>query len=151
KDGRVAIVAGLRTPFCKQASDFSTLSALDLATMVVKELVQKSEIKAEEISQLVFGAVGPSLTHPNIAREIVFQANLPRQIEAYRVTRACATSLQAMVKGAEAILAGTAEVVVAGGVDTSSDVLVGVSRKLSHALLKASKAKDLQGRVKPLL
>ncbi len=132
----------------KQATELSTTSALELASMVVKELVLRSEIDPNEISQIVYGAVGPSLTHPNIAREIIFHAGLPKKIEGYSVVRACATSLQAIAGGAEAIMAGTAEIVIAGGVDSASDVLVGVSRKLSHALLKASKAKDLQGRVK---
>jgi acetyl-CoA acyltransferase len=148
KGGRVAIVAGLRTPFVKQATDFAQNSPLELASAVVKELVIRTGIDPMEISQIVYGAVGPSLTHPNIAREIIFQTNLPKKIEGYTVVRACATSLQAIASGAEAILAGNAEVVIAGGVDSASDVLVGVSRKLSHALLKASKAKDLQGRVK---
>src|SRR4051812_31103224 len=151
KGGRIAIVAGLRTPFVKQSTDFATSSPLELASAVVKELVLRTGIDVNEISQIVFGAVGPSLTHPNIAREIIFQTNLPKKIEGYSVVRACATSLQAITGGAESILAGTADVVIAGGVDTASDVLVGVSRKLSHALLKASKAKDLQGRVKALL
>jgi len=151
KNGRIAIVRGVRTPFIKQSTDFANVSALELASMVVKELVLRSEIDPHEISQIIYGAVGPSLTHPNIAREIIFQTNLPKKIEGYSVVRACATSLQAITSGAESILAGTAEVVIAGGVDTASDVLVGVSRKLSHALLKASKAKDLQGRLKALL
>jgi acetyl-CoA acyltransferase len=151
KGGRIAIVAGLRTPFVKQSTDFAQNSALELASGVVKELVLRTGIDPNEISQIVFGAVGPSLTHPNIAREIIFQTNLPKKVEGFSVVRACATSLQAIASGAEAIMAGNAEVVLAGGVDTASDVLVGVSRKLSHALLKASKAKDLQGRVKALM
>ncbi|MCC6809224.1 MAG: acetyl-CoA C-acyltransferase FadI [Deltaproteobacteria bacterium] len=151
KGGRVAIVAGLRTPFVKQATEFQQNSPLELASAVVKELVIRTGIDPNEISQIVYGAVGPSLTHPNIAREIIFQTNLPRKIEGFSVVRACATSLQAIASGAEAIMAGNAEVVIAGGVDSASDVLVGVSRKMSHALLKASKAKDLQGRVKALL
>jgi acetyl-CoA acyltransferase len=147
KTPRVAIVAGLRTPFLKQGSEFSNVSATELATMVVKELVLRSEIDPNEITQVVFGSVAPSMIS-NIARELVLQANLPKKVEAFSVVRACATSLQAIASGAESILAGNTEVVIAGGADSASDVLVGVSRKLSHALLKASKAKDLPSRLR---
>ena len=124
------------------------MSPLDMGAAVVKELVQRTGIDPATITSLIFGAVAPSLTHPNIAREIVFNANLPRHIEAHSVVRACATSLQAMASGAEQILAGTSEIVIAGGADSSSDVPVAISKKLTQSLLKASKAKDLRGRIK---
>lgn len=147
KGQRIAIVAGLRTPFAKQSTDLATMSTPEMGAAVVKELVQRSGIDPKEISQIVFGSVAPSLTMPNIARELIFLANLPRHIEGFSVVRACATSLQAIASGSEAIMAGNAEVVIAGGADSSSDVPVGVSRQLAHALLKASKAKDIKGRV----
>lgn len=124
------------------------MSPLDMGAAVVKELVQRSGLDPQSISSIIFGAVAPSLTHPNIAREIIFNANLPRHIEAHSVVRACATSLQAMASGAEQILAGTSEIVIAGGADSSTDVPVAISKKLTQALLKASKAKDLRGRIK---
>lgn len=147
KGQRIAIVSGLRTPFCKQSTDLASMSTPEMGAAVVKELVMRSGLAPKEISQIVFGSVAPSLSMPNIAREIVFLANLPRHIEGFSVVRACATSLQAIASGAESIAAGNAEVVIAGGADSSSDVPVGVSRKLAHALLKASKAKDIKGRV----
>jgi acetyl-CoA acyltransferase len=99
---RVAIVAGLRTPFAKQGSVFRELSALDLAKLVVQELVQRSGVQPAAVGQLVFGQVIPSLTAPNIAREIVLGTGLPREIEAYSVSRACATSYQSTISAAHA-------------------------------------------------
>src|SRR5690606_35226463 len=85
---RVAILAGLRTPFQKQSTGFSKLTALDLGVAVVTELLARADISAASIDQLVFGQVLPSLEGPNVAREIVLAAGLPRRVEAYSVSRA---------------------------------------------------------------
>ena len=91
---RVAIVAGLRTPFAKQWSAYREVSALDLANIVVSELLQRVDLDPKEIQQVVYGQVVPSVEAPNIAREIVLATGMPKSIEAYSVSRACATSYQ---------------------------------------------------------
>jgi acetyl-CoA acyltransferase len=146
--GRVAIVAGLRTPFAKQGSAYRDLSALDLGKLVVAELVQRSELDPKEIGLVVYGQVIPSLSAPNIAREIVLGTNMPKTIEAYSVSRACATSIQSMTSAAEAILAGQHDVAIAGGADSASDVPIAVGKKLAGALLEASKAKSVVDKIK---
>src|SRR5688572_27342659 len=146
--GRVAIVAGLRTPFAKQSSAYRDLSALDLGRMVVSELVQRTDLSPKEVGMVVYGQVVPSLSAPNIAREIVLGTGLPKTIEAYSVSRACATSIQAMASGAEAILSGQHQVVIAGGADRASDVPIAVSKKLANALSEASRAKTVVDKLK---
>ena len=143
KGKRVAIVAGLRTPFAKQSTAYKRLSALDLGTAVVGELLVRTGIPASKVQQVVYGQVLPSLSAPNIAREIVLATGMPRSIEAFSVSRACATSYQSTVSIAEAILAGTIDTGIAGGADSTSDVPIAVSKKLAAALLDASKAKTL--------
>jgi acetyl-CoA acyltransferase len=145
---RVAIVAGLRTPFAKQGTAYRDLSALDLGKLVVSELVQRSEVDPRSIGLVVYGQVVPSLSAPNIAREIVLGTGMPKSIEAYSVSRACATSIQAMTSAAEAILAGQHEVAIAGGADSASDVPIAVSKRLAGALVEASKAKSLVDKLK---
>src|SRR6266478_510266 len=103
---RVAIVAGLRTPFVKAGTSFKDLSALELGKQVVAELVQRAEIPPKAIDQIVFGTVIPSVQLPNIAREVGIAAGLPKNVDAYSVVRACATSLQAMTSAADAIALG---------------------------------------------
>lgn len=146
---RVAIVRGLRTPFVKAGSVFGKLTALDLGRLVVQELVQRAELDPNEINQLVFGQVIPTLTAPSIAREVVIAAGLPRKIEAFTVARACATSIQAMTTAANAIAVGEADVVIAGGTESMSDAPIFTSRPLAHALVAASKAKSLPDKLKP--
>ncbi len=143
KGKRVAIVLGLRTPFAKQSTAYKKLTALDLGTAVVGELLVRTGIPATKVQQVVYGQVLPSLSAPNIAREIVLATGMPRSIEAFSVSRACATSYQSTVSIAEAILAGTVDTGIAGGADSTSDVPIAVSKKLAAALLDASKAKTL--------
>ncbi|HEY3257122.1 MAG TPA: acetyl-CoA C-acyltransferase, partial [Polyangiaceae bacterium] len=142
-DRRVAIVSGLRTPFAKQGSAYKDLSALELAKIVVAELLQRTGLEPHEVDQVVYGQVIPSLSVPNIAREIVLGTGMPRSIEAYSVARACATSYQAAVNVAESIMAGVIDCGIAGGADSASDVPMTVSKRLSAALVKASKARSL--------
>lgn len=140
---RVAIVAGVRTAFAKQGTAYRSLSALDLGKLSVAELLSRTAIKASEIDQLVYGQVIPSVTVPNIAREIVLGVDLPRSIEAYSVSRACTTSYQSTVNVAESIMAGVIDVGIAGGADSASDVPMVTSKRLSDALLGASRAKGV--------
>ncbi|MFZ1863970.1 MAG: acetyl-CoA C-acyltransferase FadI [Polyangiales bacterium] len=144
---RVAIVAGLRTPFAKQWSAYRELSALDLANIVVTELLQRVELDPEEIQQVVYGQVVPSVEAPNIAREIVLATGMPKSIEAYSVSRACATSYQSTVNVAEAIMAGAIDTGLAGGADSASNVPITVSKQLADALVDAMKARSLGERV----
>ena len=145
---RVAVVSGLRTPFVKSGSAFKDLSALDLGKLVAAELLQRAELDPKRVQQVVYGQVVPSLVAPNIAREIVLGTGMPREIEAYSVSRACATSYQSTVNVAEAIMAGTIDCGVAGGADSASDVPIAVSKKLAEALIAASRARSLGERIK---
>src|SRR5882757_4321254 len=147
-DRRVAIVLGLRTPFAKQGTAYRDLTALELGKVVVAELLQRTGIEPKEVQQVVYGQVIPSLTVPNIAREIVLGTGMPRSIEAYSVARACATSYQSTVNVAESILAGVIECGIAGGADSASDIPMAVSKRLSEALLKVNKARSLAEKLK---
>lgn len=145
---RVAIVAGLRTPFAKQGTAYAKLTALDLGRMVVAELLERVGIQRTEVQALVYGQVVPSLRAPNIARELVLGIGLPRTVDAYSVSRACATSYQSTVSVAHAIEEGSIDVGIAGGTDSASDVPMTISRRLSDALLRASRARKLGDRVR---
>ena len=144
---RVAIVAGLRTHFAKQWSAYREVSALDLANIVVSELLQRVDLDPKEIQQVVYGQVVPSVEAPNIAREIVLATGMPKSIEAYSVSRACATSYQSAVNVAEAIMAGAIDTGVAGGADSASNVPITVSKRLAEALMAATKARSIGERM----
>ncbi len=146
-DQRVAIVAGLRTPFARQSSAYAKMSALDLGTACVAELMARSGLDAKLVDQVVYGQVLPSIDAPNIAREIVLGSGMDRSTEAYSVSRACATSFQSTANIAEAIVAGTVEIGIAGGADSSTDVPIRVGKRLADALVALSKARTMGDRL----
>ena len=140
---RIAIVSGLRTPFARQATAFHGIPAVDLGKMVVGELLARSEIPAEVIEQLVFGQVVQMPEAPNIAREIVLGTGMNVHTDAYSVSRACATSFQAVANVAESLMAGTIRAGIAGGADSSSVLPIGVSKKLARVLVDVNKARRI--------
>jgi acetyl-CoA acyltransferase len=144
---RVAVVAGLRTPFAKQWSAYREVSALDLANIVVAEMLQRVDLDPQEIQQVVYGQVVPSVEAPNIAREIVLATGMPKSIDAFSVSRACATSYQSTVNVAEAIMAGAIDTGVAGGADSASNVPITVTKRLAEALMEATKARSVGERL----
>ncbi|WP_024561956.1 acetyl-CoA C-acyltransferase FadI [Franconibacter helveticus 513] len=145
---RIAIISGLRTPFARQATAFHGVPAVDLGKMVVGELLARSEIAPEVIEQLVFGQVVQMPEAPNIAREIVLGTGMNVHTDAYSVSRACATSFQAVANVAESLLAGTIRAGIAGGADSSSVLPIGVSKTLARTLVDANKARTLSQRLK---
>ena len=145
---RIAIVTGLRTPFARQATAFHGVPAIDLGKMVVGEMLARSDIPAEVIEQLVFGQVVQMPEAPNIAREIVLGTGMSVHTDAYSVSRACATSFQAVANVAESLMAGTIRAGIAGGADSSSVLPIGVSKTLARTLVDANKARTLSQKLK---
>lgn len=141
--GRIAIVSGLRLPFAKQSTAYQGVAAVDLGKAVVAELLVRSDLDNQLIEQLVFGQVVQMPEAPNIAREIVLGTGMSVSTDAYSVSRACATSFQAIVNVAQSMMVGDITVGVAGGADSSSVLPIGVSKKLAATLLALSKAKSV--------
>jgi len=147
---RVAIVAGLRTPFERAGTLFKSLSAQELGRTVVAELVARTGLDGEEIDTLVFGTVVPSVLAPNIAREVALLPMLPKGIPAVTVSRACTSANQAITDAADQIALGHADVAIAGGAESLSSVPILHSRGFADALVAASKAKSVPARVSAL-
>ncbi|HGJ5891942.1 MAG TPA: acetyl-CoA C-acyltransferase FadI [Arsenophonus apicola] len=147
---RIAIVTGLRLPFAKQATAYHNIPAVDLGKMVVRELVIRSGIDSQFIDQVVFGQVVQMPEAPNIAREIVLGAGLPVSADAYSISRACATSFQAITNIVESMMAGTIKVGIAGGADSSSVLPIGVTKKMASTLVNLNRAKSISQRLRLL-
>ena len=144
---RVAIVAGLRTPFTKAGTTFRALSAQELGKLVVAELIQRTSLESKDVDTLVFGTVVPSVLAPNIAREVSLLPLLPKGIPAVTVSRACTSANQAITDAADQILLGHADVAIAGGAESLSNVPILHSRGFSDALVAASRAKSVGQRL----
>jgi acetyl-CoA acyltransferase len=147
---RVAIVAGVRTPFTKAGTAFKSISAIDLGKLCVAELLQRTNLDGKEVQTLVFGTVIPSVLAPNIAREVSLLPLLPKGINAYSVSRACASANQAITDAADQIALGHVDVAIAGGSESLSNIPILHAEGFAEALVLASKAKSLPGRLRAL-
>ncbi len=147
--GRVAVVDALRTPFARIGTHLRDYNAIELGEFVVNELIGRNELDPTELDQLVFGMTIMIPEAPFIAREIALACGLDR-VDAYSLTRACATSFQTTASGAEAILLGHADTVITGGTDSCSDVRVPLTRRLSAALRDLSFARTNRERIRIL-
>ena len=147
---RVAIVAGVRTPFAKAGTAFKSISAIDLGKLCVAELLQRTNLDGKEVQSLVFGTVVPSVLAPNIAREVSLLPLLPNGVEAYSVSRACASANQAITDAADQIALGHHDISIAGGSESLSNIPVLHSQGFAETLVLASKAKSLPARLRIL-
>ena len=131
---RAVVVAGNRTPFVRAFSEYLTLDTIDLAVAAVRGLLARSELDPGEVDSVIWGGVVfPSLA-PNIARELVIDLELPVSAEANTVTRACASGLQAVTDAVAKIERGEAEVIIAGGSDSTSNATLAMPESFVRAV-----------------
>src|SRR5438094_6544030 len=147
---RVAVIAGCRTPFCKSGTVLKDARAVDLARFVARELLERTNLDGADVNAVIFGQVVPSALVPNVAREVSLLPQFPKEIPAYSLNRACASSGQAVANAYDEIMLGDADVVLAGGVESLSDIPILASRRLADILVEASKAKSLGSRLRTL-
>ena len=145
---RVAIIAGVRTPFARAGTAFKDISAIDLGKRCVAELVQRTNLDGDLVEAIVYGTVVQSVIAPNIAREVSLLPMLSKGCQAYTVSRACASANQAITDAADQILLGHHDIVIAGGAESLSNVPILHSRSMSDKLVAASRAKSVAQRLK---
>eukprot|EP00962_Isochrysis_galbana_P040808 scaffold14838_cov101-Isochrysis_galbana.AAC.8 len=114
----------------------------DLSRMAMQGLLTKTAIDPKQIDYVLWGKVIQEPKTSNIARDAAFSAGIPQSVPAHTVTQACISSNQAICTGAAQILAGQAEVVLAGGVETFSDAPIRYTRPIRKKLIQMSKAKS---------
>src|SRR4051812_23821298 len=147
---RVAIVAGLRTPFARAGTTLKSISAIDLGKWCVAELLQRSGVDGKLVEAVVYGTVVPSVLAPNIAREVSLLPLLPKGVQAFSVSRACASANQAITDAADQIALGNLDVAIAGGSECLSNIPILHSAGMAETLVLASKAKSLPARLRTL-
>ncbi len=145
---RVAIIGGCRTPFCKAGTLLKDVTAVDLARRATIELVHRLNLNGDLVDEMYFGQVVASPLAPNLAREVSLLPQFPASIPAASVNRACASANTAIAQGADQIRQGYANVVIAGGAESLSNVPILHSRRFSEMLMGLSKAKNIAQRLK---
>lgn len=130
---RAVVIGGVRTPFTKAFAELMRLDTIALGTAAVRGLLARYPLPLRELDSLVWGSVIFPSHAPNVGREIVLDAQLGPGVEAMTVTRACTSGLQAITLAAASIERGEADVVIAGGSDSTSHAEIKLPQKLVHA------------------
>ena len=143
------IVEGNRTAFTKNFTEYEHINSIDLSIPVVQNLIKKSGLS--NIDQLIFGQVIQNIKAPNIAREIVIGSSLSINTDAFSLTRACTTSLQAATCAIESIRSGNAKTVIAGGVDSCSNIPIQINSQLGKIISKTATQKSIFKKIRSIL
>ncbi len=144
----VAVVGGMRIPFCRSGSAYVDISNLKMLSTVLNGLVDRYDLGDEQLGEVNAGAV---ISHPkdwNLAREAVLSTKLSPRTPALTMQQACGTSLQAAAIAASKIASGQIDSAIAAGSDTVSDVPITFSKKFSSRLVKLGKARDLKSKLR---
>jgi len=144
----VAIVGGLRIPFCRSNSSYSDLSNHNMLTTVLRGLVDKYHLKGEVLGEVNAGAVITHSSDWNLAREVVLSTGLSPDTPAITMQQACGTSLQAAMVAAAKIATGQIDSAIAAGSDTVSDVPIVFGKKFSKRLVSLGRARSVGDKLK---
>jgi acetyl-CoA C-acetyltransferase len=146
---RAAIVSPLRTPVGKFLGAMKDISAGDLAATIIKALVARTNVDVERIDDVVFAQGYGNGEAPCIARWAALAAGLPLSVPGYQLDRRCGSGLQAVIDAAMMVQTGAADVVLAGGVESMSNVEYYSTDMRSGARAGASVMHDrlIRGRV----
>lgn len=150
KKKRVVIVDGVRTPYIKAWTLFNDLSASELGRIVVRELVERLDLDPAVVDEVIIGNVGQPADSANIARVIALKSGIPRAVPAYTVHRNCASGMQAVVNAYRQIVLGESEVIIAGGVESMSNIPIFYSKSFQEILQAFQRARTLPARLKVL-
>ncbi|MEY2866353.1 MAG: hypothetical protein RIQ43_379 [Pseudomonadota bacterium] len=148
---RVAILGGVRIPFCRNNTAYFDVGNLGLSTVVLGGLVEKFQLQGQILGEVAMGAVLKHSSDFNLAREATLSSGLSPHTPGITITRACGTGLDALITVANKIAVGQIEAGIGGGSDTTSDVPIAVSKKMRRRLLDLNRARTLGERIKAAL
>jgi acetyl-CoA C-acetyltransferase len=140
---KVAVIGGVRTPFCRSNTGYDDLTNLDLMTAALNALVEKYRLEGQHIDEVVGGAVITHAKDFNLTREAVIGTKLNEDTPGVTLSQACGTSLQAALGSAAKIATGQIDVAIAIGADTVSDPPIELKRSFAKRLAKVSTEKSV--------
>jgi len=116
------ILEGARTPIGRFLGSFSELPTVDLGALAATEAMHRSGVEPEQVDQTIFGHARQAGNGPNTGRQVSIRAGVPQEVSAYNVNIACGSGMKAVQLGAQQIVLGDSEVVLAGGMENMTRV-----------------------------
>jgi len=140
---KVVFISGTRTPFLRSGTDYMDLMSYQLGQFAIKGLLVQTGIDPAKVDKVIMGNVISNVKTPNVAREAALTAGIPNKTTCRTVSQACISANRAIGDAALEIMAGQAEVVIAGGIDHTSDTPIQYPRKMRKKLFRAQKLKGI--------
>lgn len=138
---KVVVVDGTRTPFLKSGTEYMDLLSYQLGQYAISGLLKKTGIDPKSVDRVIMGTVISNVKTSNVAREAALTAGIPYTTPCSTVTQACISANQAISSGVEQIMAGQADIVIAGGTDCTSDAPILFNKPMRKKLFNAQKLK----------
>ncbi len=145
---RVAVIGGVRTPFCRSHTMYADLTNLEMLTTVLQGLSDRFGLNGKHIDEVVAGAVVTHAKDWNLAREAVVGTRLAPSTPGITMMQACGTSLQAAMGIGAKIATGQIECGIAAGSDTTSDAAIVFQRKFAQRLVAASRGRSFMQKLR---
>ncbi len=117
---KVVIASAVRTPIGSFGGSLKNVTAVDLGKTTVVEALKRANVKPEQVDELIYGNVLQAGLGQNVARQVSIAAGIPIEVPSYTVNKVCGSGLKTVAIAAQAILAGDADIVVAGGTESMS-------------------------------
>ena len=144
----LAVVSGVRTPFVKAFGEFKDVTAVELGVVAVQEAVRLAGLDVNDVDEVVMGNVSGPADAANIARVIALQAGIPHDRPAHTVNRNCASGMESIISAWQSLNEGRADVIVAGGTESMSQVPLLWSQPMVEWLMNFRKARSIGQRLK---
>jgi len=138
---KVVVVDGSRTPFALASTYYKDYMAYDLGVHAIKGLLTKTALDPKLVDTVIMGNVIQEVKCPNVAREAALAAGIPNSVPCHTVVQACISSNQAIANGVAMIQSGQADVIIAGGTETFSDVPIRFSKPMRKKFIASMKDK----------
>jgi acetyl-CoA C-acetyltransferase/acetyl-CoA acyltransferase len=139
----VYIVDGKRTPQAKAGLDLKDVQAPYLGAYLVRHLIDNTSIPTDKVDEVIFGNTGTPAKYPNVGRVIALEAGLHKKTSGYSVHRNCASGMEAVSQAYLKIASGRCDVVVAGGVESMSQMPLMYNKEMTELFAKLFKAKSM--------
>jgi acetyl-CoA acetyltransferase family protein len=143
----VVIVDGVRTPYAKANTELKDVPAQDLGRIVTVELLARTGFDGADLDQVIFGNIAQPPDAVNVARVAALLARVPPRVPAFTVNRLCGSGLESIVEAAYRIAAGDADAVLAGGIESMSNIPLLYSRESQEVFTEVFTARDMSAKI----
>ncbi len=124
----VVICSAVRTPVGSFNGSLSPFSAADLGAIVIAEALKRAGVAADMVDEVIMGHVLQASNGQNPARQASLKAGLPKEVPAITINKVCGSGLKAVAMAAQSIMAGDADIVVAGGMESMTNAVYALEK-----------------------